>query len=47
MKVDPDSHYVAYKRNHTSISGLFIERKFNHFYSYVIFIMKSMFICND
>ena len=43
-----DGYYVAYKPITLSyISFMFIEMKFIHWHSCVIFAMKSMSICND
>ena len=43
-----DRYHVAYKPiTLPCISFMFIEMKFIHSHSYVIFTMKSMSICND
>ena len=46
--VEVDGYYVAYKPITVScISFMFIEIKFIHCHSYVMFIINSMSICND
>ena len=46
--VDSDGDYVAYKPiTLPYISFMFIEIKFVHCHSCVVFAMKSMIICND
>ena len=43
-----EGYYVAYKPIILPcISFMFIEMKFIHYHSYVMFVMKSMTICND
>ena len=43
-----DGYYVAYKPITLScILFMFIEMKFIHFHSCVMFAMKSMSMCND
>ena len=43
-----DGYYVAYKPITLScILFMFIEMKFIHYHSCVMFAMKSMSICND
>ena len=43
-----DGYYVAYKPiTIPCISFMFIEIKFIHYHSYVMFAMKSINICND
>ena len=42
-----DGYYVAYKLITTCISFMFIEMKFIHCHSWVMFAMKFMSICND
>ena len=43
-----DGYYVAYKPITLScILFMFIEMKFIHCHSYVMFAMKSMSMCND
>ena len=51
MKINPfykvlgfetNGYYVTYNLNHTSIYLIYI-----HFYSYVMFIIKSISICDD
>ena len=45
---DNDRYYVAYKPITLScILFMFIEMKFIHFHSCVMFAMKSMSMCND
>ena len=42
-----DGYYVAYKPiTFTCISFMFIEMKFVHYYSCVMFSIKSISICN-
>ena len=44
----PDGYYVAYKPiTLSSILFMFIEMKFIHCHSCVMFAMKSMSMCND
>ena len=44
----PDGYYVAYKPiTLLGISLMFIEMKFIYCHSFVMFLMKSMSICND
>ena len=43
-----DGYYMAYKPITVQyISFMFIEMKFTHYHSNVMFAMKSMCICND
>ena len=43
-----DGYYVAYKPiTLSSILFMFVEMKFIHFHSCVMFAMKSMSMCND
>ena len=46
--LSPDRYYVAYKPiTLSSILFMFVEMKFIHFHSCVMFAMKSMSMCND
>ena len=46
--IKPDAYYVAYKPIKLScILFMFIEMKFIHCHSCVMFAMKSMSMCND
>ena len=46
--VPPDGYYVAYKAiTLSSILFMFVEMKFIHCHSCVMFAMKSMSMCND
>ena len=48
FNVDSDGYYVAYKPITLScILFMFIEMKFIHCHSCVMFAMKSMSMCND
>ena len=42
-----DGYYVAYKPITLSCLFMFIEMKFIHCHSCVMFVMKSMSMCND
>ena len=46
--VESDGYYVAYKPiTLSSILFMFVEMKFIHCHSCVMFAMKSMSMCND
>ena len=48
LNSSPDGYYMAYKPITLScILLMFIELKFNHCHSCVMFAMKSMSMCND
>ena len=48
VHVKTDGYYVAYKPITLScILFMFIEMKFIHSHSFVMFVMKSMSMCND
>ena len=48
FRVESDGYYVAYKPiTLSSILFMFVEMKFIHCHSCVMFAMKSMSMCND
>ena len=48
FEVDGEGYYVAYQPiTLSSILFMFIEMKFIHYHSCVMFVMMSMSMCND